>query len=128
MTGGVGLLEIDHIRGHVDILAHCYAQVEWSTAASEAKFLFNEALAVDAERADRRPDCDYAEECAGGRREQPGAGERPSGAAGAFSAPAEAQRQQEKRYLYDTLYTCPALSREHEKGGAGGERVVRFSG
>src|ERR1017187_6369043 len=39
-----GLLEIDHIRGHVDILAHCYAQVEREHAGVDAKFLFNEAL------------------------------------------------------------------------------------
>jgi dGTPase len=32
-----------------------------------------------------------------------------------FSALAEAQRLQEKRYLYDTLYTCDALSLEHDK-------------
>ena len=39
-----GLLEIDHIRGHVDILAHCYAQVEREHASVEATFLFNDAL------------------------------------------------------------------------------------
>ena len=32
-----------------------------------------------------------------------------------FSPLAEAHRLQEKRYLYDTLYTCPALSLEHDK-------------
>jgi dGTPase len=32
-----------------------------------------------------------------------------------FSPLAESQRIQEKRYLYDTLYTCNALSLEHEK-------------
>ncbi len=32
-----------------------------------------------------------------------------------FSAGAEAQRLQEKRYLYDTLYTCEALELEHAK-------------
>jgi dGTPase len=32
-----------------------------------------------------------------------------------FSPLAESQRRQEKRYLYDTLYTCEALSLEHEK-------------
>ena len=35
-----------------------------------------------------------------------------------FSPPAEAQRLEEKRYLYDTLYTCPALDLEHRKAGA----------
>ena len=32
-----------------------------------------------------------------------------------FSPIVEAQRLQEKRYLYDTLYTCPALELEHDK-------------
>jgi dGTPase len=32
-----------------------------------------------------------------------------------FSALAESHRVQEKRYLYDTLYTCDALSLEHDK-------------
>ena len=32
-----------------------------------------------------------------------------------FSPEAEAQRLQEKRYLYDTLYTCTSLEREHAK-------------
>src|SRR6202522_4048915 len=39
-----GLLEIDHIREHVDILARCYKTVEQEHAGVEAKFLFNEAL------------------------------------------------------------------------------------
>ena len=33
-----------------------------------------------------------------------------------FSPQAEAERLQEKRYLYDTLYTCPELELEHSKG------------
>jgi dGTPase len=32
-----------------------------------------------------------------------------------FSVGAEAQRRQEKQYLYDTLYTCKALEIEHTK-------------
>ena len=32
-----------------------------------------------------------------------------------FSPQAEAERLQEKRYLYDTLYTCEALENEHDK-------------
>jgi dGTPase len=34
-----------------------------------------------------------------------------------FSPQAELQRLEEKRYLYDTLYTCPALELEHKKAG-----------
>jgi len=32
-----------------------------------------------------------------------------------FSEQAESERLQEKRYLYDTLYTCDALENEHNK-------------
>ena len=38
-----------------------------------------------------------------------------------FSAGAEAQRLQEKKYLYDTLYTCGALELEHTKA----EEVIK---
>jgi dGTPase len=37
-----------------------------------------------------------------------------------FSPQAEAERLQEKRYLYDTLYTCEVLENEHDKA----EQVV----
>ena len=39
-----GLLEIRHIREHVDILARCYAVVEREHVGVEEKYLFNEAL------------------------------------------------------------------------------------
>jgi len=110
-----GLLEIGHIRGHVDILARCYAQVEQEHAGLDARFLFNEALqlmqniltddliattlanarAIDAASLDQVRD-------------------HPARLA-TFSALAESQRVQEKQYLYDVLYTCNALSLEHEK-------------
>ena len=32
-----------------------------------------------------------------------------------FSPQAEAERLQEKQYLYDTLYTCKTLENEHDK-------------
>jgi dGTPase len=32
-----------------------------------------------------------------------------------FSPQAESERLEEKRYLYETLYTCPHLEREHDK-------------
>ena len=32
-----------------------------------------------------------------------------------FSEQAESERQEEKRYLYNTLYTCSALENEHDK-------------
>jgi len=38
-----------------------------------------------------------------------------------FSPAMEEQRMEEKRYLYDTLYTCETLELEHEKA----ETVVK---
>ena len=34
-----------------------------------------------------------------------------------FSPAVEAERRQEKQFLYDALYTCPELEREHAKAG-----------
>ncbi len=39
-----GLLEVGHIRDHVDILGRCYRQVEKQHAGVDEKLLFNEAL------------------------------------------------------------------------------------
>src|SRR5271168_880499 len=39
-----GLLEIGHIREHVDIVGRCYRKVESEHAGVDEKFLFNEAL------------------------------------------------------------------------------------
>src|SRR5271154_787662 len=39
-----GLLEIEHIREHVDVLGRCYRKVEQEHAGVDEKYLFNEAL------------------------------------------------------------------------------------
>jgi dGTPase len=110
-----GLLEIDHIRGHVDILAQCYAQVEREHAGVEPKFLFNEALQLmqnvltdDLISTTLENTRAIGATCLQQVRDHP---ERLA----TFSPLAESHRQQEKRYLYDTLYTCDVLSREHDK-------------
>jgi dGTPase len=110
-----GLLEIDHIRGHVDILARCYAQVQREHAGVEAKFLFNEALQlmqnvltddlIASTLANTRA---IEATCLDDVREHPSR-------LATFSPLAESQRLQEKKYLYETLYTCEALSLEHDK-------------
>jgi dGTPase len=110
-----GLLEIDHIRGNVDILAQCYAQVEREHAGVEAKFLFNEALQLM-----QNVLTDDLIATTLGNTLAIGASSleevRNHGARLAtFSPLAESHRQQEKRYLYETLYTCDALSLEHDK-------------
>jgi dGTPase len=115
-----GLLEIDHIRENVDILARCYKTVEQEHAGVEAKFLFNEALQLmqntltDDLIATTRQNVQAigADSLADIRR-------HPARLA-LFSPQAQAERLQEKRYLYETLYTCEALENEHDKA----EQVV----
>ena len=110
-----GLLEIDHIRGHVDILAHCYAQVEREHIGVEAKFLFNEALQLMQNvLTDDLIATTLENTQAIGATTLEQVREHPARLA-TFSALAEAHRLQEKRYLYDTLYTCEELSLEHDK-------------
>jgi dGTPase len=115
-----GLLEIGHIRENVDILGRCYRMVEKEHVGVDEKFLFNEALQLmqnvltdDLIETTRRNTAAIgAEDLVDIRR-------HPTRLA-VFSPKAEAERLQEKRYLYDTLYTCEPLETEHDKA----EQVV----
>jgi dGTPase len=110
-----GLLEIEHIRCHVDILAHCYAKVESEHAGIEAKFLFNEALQLMQNvLTDDLIATTLANTRGIGAATLDQVRDHPARLA-TFSALAESQRVQEKKYLYDVLYTCNVLSLEHEK-------------
>jgi dGTPase len=110
-----GLLEIDHIRGHVDVLAGCYAQVEREHAGLDARFLFNEALQLMQNvLADDLIATTLANTHNIGATTLDAVRDHPARLA-TFSALAESQRLQEKQYLYDALYTCNALALEHEK-------------
>jgi dGTPase len=110
-----GLLEIGHIRENVEILARCYQQVELQHAGVDEKRLFNEALQLmqniltdDLIATTGRNVQAASVESLAGVRSHP---ERLA----TFSPRIEAERLQEKRYLYDTLYTCRALKNEHDK-------------
>jgi dGTPase len=110
-----GLLEIEHIRDNVDILARCYAQVEGQHTGVEAKFLFNEALQLMQNiLTDDLVATTLENTRAMGATSLEQVRDYPSRLA-TFSPLAESQRLQEKRYLYDTLYTCEDLSLEHDK-------------
>ncbi|MCU1319956.1 MAG: deoxyguanosinetriphosphate triphosphohydrolase [Edaphobacter sp.] len=110
-----GLLEISHICENVDILARCYRAVEREHAGLEEKYLFNEALQLMQntltddliENTRKNTQAIGAESLADIRRH--------TSRLALFSPQAEAERLQEKRYLYDTLYTCDALENEHDK-------------
>ena len=110
-----GLLEVGHICGHVDVLARCYKTVQKEHAGVEDKFLFNEALQLmqniltdDLIATTRQNTLEIGAESLADIRRHP---ERLA----VFSPQVEAERLQEKRYLYDTLYTCEALENEHDK-------------
>ena len=110
-----GLLEIRHICEHVDIVARCYKMVEREHAGVDEKYLFNEALQLmqnvltdDLIATTLANTREIGATCLDDVRDH---GARLA----TFSPLAESQRLQEKRYLYDTLYTCGALSIEHEK-------------
>jgi dGTPase len=110
-----GLLEIGHIREHVDILGRCYHKVETEHAGVDEKYLFNEALQLMQniltddliESTSCNASAIGAESLADVRR-------HPARLA-TFSPQVEGERLQEKRYLYDTLYTCGPLEIEHNK-------------
>ncbi len=110
-----GLLEIGHIREHVDILGRCYRKVESEHAGVDEKFLFNEALQLmqnvltdDLIETTGRNTQAIGAECLADVRRHPTRLAR-------FSPQVETERLQEKRYLYDTLYTCEPLETEHDK-------------
>ncbi len=110
-----GLLEIGHICENVEILARCYRIVEQQHAGVEEKFLFHEALQLmqniltdDLIRNTRDNARAIGVESLEDVRRHPTR-------LALFSPQVEAERLQEKRYLYDTLYTCNALEIEHDK-------------
>jgi len=110
-----GLLEIGHICENVEILARCYRIVEQQHAGVEEKFLFHEALQLmqniltdDLIRNTRDNVRAIGAVSLQNIRMHPKR-------LALFSPQVEAERLQEKRYLYDTLYTCDALEIEHDK-------------
>jgi dGTPase len=110
-----GLLDINHIRANVDVVANCYTLVKREHPGVEPKFLFNEALQlmqnvltddlISTTLANTKA---IGASCLSDVRDHP---ERLA----TFSPLVESQRLQEKRYLYDTLYTCDELTLEHDK-------------
>jgi dGTPase len=113
-----GLLEIDHAIEHVGILRRSYEAVRRAHPQAEEKYLFHDAL----QTMQKTLVLDLVR--------QTGENVRASGAQtledirrlparmAQLSAQAESEREEEKRYLFDTLYTCAALEREHAKAEA----------
>ena len=110
-----GLLEIGHIREHIDVLARCYRMVERQHVGVDEKFLFNEALQLMQNILTDDLIATTARSVKAIGAESLGDVRRHSARLAVFSAEVEAERLQEKRYLYDTLYTCEPLETEHDK-------------
>jgi dGTPase len=110
-----GLLDVRHIRENVSILGRSYARVEAAHPHADEKYVFHDALQAmqktlvndlirttqeNAAQANVKTLLDVR-----GCRQR----------LAVFSPQAEAERMEEKKYLYDTLYTCDSLAREHDK-------------
>lgn len=110
-----GLLEIEHLCGHIGIMGHAYERMRAAHQGVDQKFLFHEALQwmQDALTADLiGTTCEKVE--AAGLQSLTAVRLHPERVA-VFSPAMEEMRREEKRYLYDTLYTCPTLEAEHAK-------------
>jgi dGTPase len=110
-----GHLDIRHIREHVGILRNSYAAIEQAHPGCDEKYIFHDAL----QAMQKTLTLDLIETTAANVARS---GAHSLGEVRAltermavFSQEAQAQRMEEKRYLYDTLYTCPALELEHSK-------------
>ncbi len=110
-----GLLEIEHICENVDIVARCYDGVAKEHRGVEEKYLFHESLQkMQNILTDDLIQNTRANAEAIGANSLEDIRKHPSRLA-LFSPQVEAERQQEKRYLYDMLYTCETLENEHSK-------------
>ncbi len=110
-----GLLEIEQISEEVAVLAGAYKKVRQEHAGVARDSLFHEALQLmqntlteDLISSTRKNMEEFGLDSLFAIREHPAR-------IAVFSPGLEEERLQEKRFLYDTLYTCPALELEHEK-------------
>ena len=110
-----GLLQIRDICTRVGLLGRSFAAVREAHPGAEEKYVFHDAL----QAMQKRLVLDLIENTArtvqesGARTlaEVRALGRRMA----VFSPTVEAERRQEKQFLYDALYTCPELEREHAK-------------
>jgi dGTPase len=110
-----GLLDVRHIREHVSLLGRSYDIVEREHPDAEEKYIFHDALqAMQKSLVLDLIKTTAANVAKAGTTSLADVRAVPQRMA-VFSAQAESERMEEKRYLYDTLYTCPALELEHSK-------------
>lgn len=110
-----GLLEIEHICANIGIMGRAYEKVQEIHPGVSQKFHFHEALQL----MQNELTCDLIENTAANvmqhrLRSLDDVRNCPERVA-TFSPAMEAQRQEEKAYLYAKLYTCDFLEAEHAK-------------
>ncbi len=110
-----GLLDVRDICDRVGILGRCFSAVRQAHPGAEEKYVFHDAL----QAMQKRLVMDLIENTARNVR-QSGAEDLPGIRAlgrrvAVFSPAVEAERREEKQFLYDALYTCKDLEREHDK-------------
>jgi dGTPase len=110
-----GLLDIAHVRAHVRILSRCFAQVEREHPGIEEKFLFHESLQLMQNLLTEDLIGNSLANLEANALDSLEAIRKHPNRIATFSPAVESERLQEKKYLYDTLYTCPELTLEHDK-------------
>jgi dGTPase len=115
-----GMLELGNVLENVDILNRCYRQVEREHAGVEPKYLVHEALQLMMHALSD----DLIHQIAKRARESNIANledvRRYPQRLATLSPEMELERKNEKRFLYEALYTSETLTREHDRA----ERVV----
>ncbi len=109
-----GLLDVRDICDRVGLLGRCFGAVRAAHPRAEEKYVFHDAL----QAMQKRLVVDLVENTARNvleSRAEDLTGIRGLGRVAVFSPTVEAERREEKQFLYDRLYTCPELEREHKK-------------
>lgn len=110
-----GLLEVKLICDNVGILRRSFESVRRAHPDAEEKYVFHDALQLM-----QKVLVNDLIETTGANVLESGAADLAGvramrGRSAVFSPAVEAERREEKDYLYRALYTCPALEREHSK-------------
>jgi dGTPase len=113
-----GLLEIDHAIENVAVLRRCYEAVKRAHPHAEEKYVFHDALQTMQKTLVLDLVRQTGENVIASGAKTLQEIRRLPGRVAQLSPQAEAERAEEKRYLYETLYTCPVLEQEHAKAEA----------
>ena len=110
-----GLLDIDHLCASITIMGRAYGEMRSRHPGVDRKFLFHEALQWMQEELTADLIQTTVANVRGHGLHTLDAIRCHPGRVAVFSPTVEAMRLEEKRYLYNMLYTCPTLEAEHDK-------------